>query len=368
MDVVLETDRLLLRYLTLDDCPYLDEILGDAETMRHYPRPYTFREVEAWVVRNLESYRDYGFGLWAVIRKEDGKFVGQCGLVPQDVEGTREIEVGWHVNRAFWRRGYASEAAAAARDYAFDIIGLTRLVSLVLPANVPSQGVARKIGMIPERIVGYRGRDHLLFVCPASGVDEVGRTRATYDVIAEDYVSHPANRDASRRGRERFVARLPTGARVADIGCGPGRDLVLLRDAGLEVVGIDLSPAMARRAARSGAPVVAGDMRRLPAADAAFDGVWASASILHIPAHGAPRVVEGFRRALRPGGVLFASVKLGRGEAWAVRDRHPRFFTYYTDDSLDALLEESGFGIEEEWREDDALGREPWLNRIAARR
>jgi [ribosomal protein S5]-alanine N-acetyltransferase len=367
VDVVLETDRLLLRDLTLDDCPHLDEILGDAETMRHYPRPYTFREVEAWIVRNLERYRDYGFGLWAVIRKEDGKFVGQCGLVPQDIEGTHEIEVGWHVNRAFWRRGYASEAAAAVRDYAFDVIGLPRLVSLVLPANVQSQGVARKIGMIPERIVGYRGRDHLLFVCPSRDADEVERTRATYDVIAEEYVPHPEHRDASRRGREQFVARLPAGAVVADVGCGPGRDLILLRDAGLEAVGIDLSPAMARRAPRGGAPVVAGDMRRLPAADAAFDGVWASASLLHIPARGAPRVVGEFRRVLRPGGALFVSVKLGRGEAWAVRDGHPRFFTYYNEDVLDALLDGSGFRIEGAWQEVDALGREPWLNRIAIR-
>lgn len=370
MKAVLETDRLVLRELTLSDAPHLDAILGDAETMTYYPRPYTPLEVEAWIVKNIERYHVLGYGLWAVVRKEDGAFVGECGLVPQNVEGTHEVEVGWHVNRALWRRGYASEAAAAARDHAFVSLGLQRLVSLVLPANIPSQGVARKIGMVPERIVVHARREHLLFVSgPHGAPDEVTRTRASYELIADEYAAlWGARSRVSLVGRERFAARLPAGALVADVGCGPGRDLPLMTQAGLRAVGIDVSHAMARRAAATGAPVAVGDMRRLPVRDMVFGGLWVSASLLHIPMRHARAAVDELRRVLTPGGVLFVGVKLGAGEAWAARHGHPRFYAYYSAESLDGLLGAAGFAVADAWQEEDAFGREPWLNRIAVRR
>jgi ribosomal-protein-alanine N-acetyltransferase len=161
---VLSTERLLLREQTLADLDALTEILGDAVTMSFYPRPYTRAEVaERWIGRNLRHYAERGYGLWALVLEGSGELIGQCGLWPQSVEGRDEIELAWHVNRRFWRRGFASEAAMAARDHAFGPLGITRLISLVRPENVASAGVARKIGMTPEKQITYANLPHLVF-------------------------------------------------------------------------------------------------------------------------------------------------------------------------------------------------------------
>ena len=166
---LLETERLLLREQTLDDLDDLAEILCDPETMAFYPRPYTRSEARGWIERHLRLYGERGFGLWAVVCKTSGDFVGQCGLVPQSVDGQEEIEIGWHVKRRLWRRGYASEAAAACRDHGFTALGFERLVSLVSVDNSPSAGVARKIGMTPWKEIERAGTPHIVFSLTRGG-------------------------------------------------------------------------------------------------------------------------------------------------------------------------------------------------------
>ncbi len=159
----LETERLIVREQTLDDLDDLAAILCDPETMAYYPRAYTRREARGWIERQIRLYEERGFGLWALVAKHGGEFVGQCGLTPQQVDGKEEIEIGWHVMRPLWRRGYASEAAAACRDYGLSTLGLGRLISLVSVANQPSAGVARKIGMTPWKDIVRAGMPHTVF-------------------------------------------------------------------------------------------------------------------------------------------------------------------------------------------------------------
>ena len=146
-----ETERLRLRHYRLEDLDAIAAILGDPETMRYYPRPKTFDEAQAWIEWNLGLYAEHGLGLWAMELKETGEFVGNCGLVPQVVDGVDEIEVGYHVRRDLWGKGLAPEAAAASIDYGIDIFGLDRFISIINPENVPSQRVAEKIGMRMEK-------------------------------------------------------------------------------------------------------------------------------------------------------------------------------------------------------------------------
>ena len=160
---VLETERLLLRELTRDDLDELAALLGDPEVMRYYPRPKTREEALGWLDWNLRLYEERGHGLWALVLKETGEFAGQCGLVPQEVEGREEIEVGYHVKPSLWRRGLAAEAAGACCDYARSELGLERLVAIIAPENLPSQRVARKIGMELEREFVKWGRPQLIF-------------------------------------------------------------------------------------------------------------------------------------------------------------------------------------------------------------
>ena len=133
------------------DHPAMLSLLVDPEVMWVYPRPYDTDGVRAWIDRNVEHYRERGFGLWLLTLRETGEFVGECGLTPQDVHGTTEIELGYQVLKRFWGRGLASEAAAACRDFARDVVGLERLIALIDPRNTASQHVAANIGLTFER-------------------------------------------------------------------------------------------------------------------------------------------------------------------------------------------------------------------------
>ena len=159
----LETQRLLLRDLTPDDLEALHEVLGDPETMRFYPEPKTREGTLAWIEWCRRSYEQHGFGLWALILKETGAFVGDCGLTVQDVDGEALVEVGYHVKRSHWRQGLATEAALACRDLAFDVVGVDRLIALVRMENEPSAGVARKIGMSVWKETDRVGLRHAVY-------------------------------------------------------------------------------------------------------------------------------------------------------------------------------------------------------------
>jgi RimJ/RimL family protein N-acetyltransferase len=119
--------------------------------MRYYPRPKNRDEALAWIDWNQRLYQQEGFGLWLLTLRATGEFVGDCGLTPQLVEGTTDIEVGYHVRAALQGCGYATEAAAACRDHARNVLDVRRLIAIIHPENVPSQRVAEKIGLAYER-------------------------------------------------------------------------------------------------------------------------------------------------------------------------------------------------------------------------
>jgi ribosomal-protein-alanine N-acetyltransferase len=143
--IVVRTDRLILRELTLDDVDSLFEVLGDPVAMEHYPAPRTRAETAAWIQWALASYERNGFGLWAVERATDGKFLGDCGPMLQPVEGASVPEIGYHIVRREWGRGYATEAAVACRDLVLGRLGFERVVSIVAPENLASRRVAEKV-------------------------------------------------------------------------------------------------------------------------------------------------------------------------------------------------------------------------------
>ena len=116
---MIETERLLLREYTPDDFAALYEILSDPETMAHYPAPFDEARTRRWIDWNLENYAEYGFGLWAAVLKETGEFIGDCGITIQNIDGEMRPEVGYHIHKKYWRRGFAKEAARAVRDWAF---------------------------------------------------------------------------------------------------------------------------------------------------------------------------------------------------------------------------------------------------------
>lgn len=161
--IVLETDRLVLHELTPEDLPFVAEMVGDAETMRFYPHRFTPLEARRWLQRQLDRYATDGHGLWLVVERESGRRVGQVGLAIQDVDGGMVPEIGWLIHRSYWRHGFATEAGRAVRDHAFGSMGMDRVISLIRPVNEPSQGVAKKVGMLVEREADFHGYPHLVY-------------------------------------------------------------------------------------------------------------------------------------------------------------------------------------------------------------
>jgi RimJ/RimL family protein N-acetyltransferase len=144
--------------MTPDDLDNMAALLGDPQVMRHYPQPKSREEALAWIAWNQRLYREHGFGLWLLTLRATGEFVGDCGLTPQPVDGADELEVGYHIRAALQGRGLATEAAAACRDYARDVLGVDRLIAIIAQANRPSQRVAEKLGLALERQTDNQGR------------------------------------------------------------------------------------------------------------------------------------------------------------------------------------------------------------------
>jgi len=148
--VILETQRLFLRELTLDDEEFLYGILSDPIAMCYYPNAKNREETRDWIATAIEQYRDRGHWLWAVCLRATGDPVGQCGLIRQVVNNHDELEVAYLMARRYWGRGYATEAAIGCRNYAFETLRRDRLISLIHPENRASQRVAEKNGMTLE--------------------------------------------------------------------------------------------------------------------------------------------------------------------------------------------------------------------------
>jgi RimJ/RimL family protein N-acetyltransferase len=159
----LETERLRLRKFTPDDADALLTVLGDPIAMQYYPAPYDRPGIEDWIRRNLARYADSGFGLWAMLPKHSEELIGDCGCYVREIEGDFEFEMGWHVRRDLWGRGYATEAAQSCMEYAFFSLGAERVIALVRPENKGSCRVAEKIGMRCERVIFWRGYEHYVY-------------------------------------------------------------------------------------------------------------------------------------------------------------------------------------------------------------
>jgi len=162
--MILETKRLILREYTMEDFDSLYAILSDPETMRHYPKPYDEVGVRRWLQWSLDNYKRYGFGLWAIEGKENGLFIGDCGITMQNIDGELLPEIGYHIHKDHWRQGYGKEAASAVRDWGFTHRDFDRLYSYMTATNIASYSTAAAAGMqkIKEYLDG-KGVHHYVY-------------------------------------------------------------------------------------------------------------------------------------------------------------------------------------------------------------
>ncbi len=163
MDTIIETSRLYLRQLIIQDISNLSLVLSDKESMRYYPHALSNEEVEKWIERNIERYNNDGFGLWAVIRKTDNQFLGDCGITLQNIDGDILPEIGFHIIKTYCNKGYATEAAEACKKYAIDVLGFKSIYSYSEVGNKASQRVSSKIGMTRVRTFKKDGTEEVVY-------------------------------------------------------------------------------------------------------------------------------------------------------------------------------------------------------------
>lgn len=160
--MVIETKRLILREYTMDDFDELYTLLSDPITMKHYIKPYDKDGTKRWINWCINSYKTYGFGLWAIVLKETNTFIGDCGLSMQLIDGESLPEIGYHIKKEYWRKGYGKEAANAVKEWAFNNTKFDKLYSYMTKDNVASYKTAESIGL--KRIKEYVAGEEVLLV------------------------------------------------------------------------------------------------------------------------------------------------------------------------------------------------------------
>lgn len=165
--MIIETERLILRKMDNGDYSALCKILQDEDVMYAYEHAFSDDEVDEWLKKQLVRYETDGIGLWAVVLKENGEVIGQCGLTKQLWWGENVVEVGYLFRKDFWHKGYATEAAVACKDYAFNRLGEKHVYSIIRDLNLPSRRVALRNGMkvCGVQVKHYYGIDmpHLIY-------------------------------------------------------------------------------------------------------------------------------------------------------------------------------------------------------------
>jgi RimJ/RimL family protein N-acetyltransferase len=162
MPIILETNRLILRHLVMNDLDELFALYSDPEIRKYFPdgvKNYEDTKEElGWHMSGNPEHPE--LGLWATVHKETGKFIGRCGLLPWEIESKLEIEVAYLLDKKFWHQGLATEAAAGILTYAFKNLNLSRIICLMHPDNIASQKVAERIGMtLAGKVNGIAGDD-----------------------------------------------------------------------------------------------------------------------------------------------------------------------------------------------------------------
>ncbi|EIT87110.1 acetyltransferase [Fictibacillus macauensis ZFHKF-1] len=162
----IQSDALLFRHYQDEDFDFLYSLVGNPEMVTYIGDGHPRDRIGAkkfldWIYQTYN--RSTHLGLMVLVRKEDGVSVGHAGIVPQIIHGVEEFEIGYWIAKEYWGKGYATEAALALRNYGEMHVQKQRFISLIQPANIASQKVAKKIGMILEKELTIGNRPVYLF-------------------------------------------------------------------------------------------------------------------------------------------------------------------------------------------------------------
>ncbi|MEO8440369.1 MAG: GNAT family N-acetyltransferase [Spartobacteria bacterium] len=166
MDALIETPRLILRHFVETDLPGLAPLMANADFMRFSSGVMTEEQTRSFLFDRVIAPARAGWpSQFAMILREEDRLIGFCGFFRQVVDETDEIEIGYRLHPVYWNRGLATEAARAVRDYAFNVLKLERVISLIHPDNHASRRVTEKNGMTLEKETVFRGFPTQVFSC-----------------------------------------------------------------------------------------------------------------------------------------------------------------------------------------------------------
>lgn len=161
---MITTERLFLRKMVKEDFKDLFLVFTDPKVMSSFGgKLFNHQQMEKWIQRNLNHQDKYGYGLFSMIHRKDGMVIGDCGLEHMEVSGTPEVELGYDLRSDYWGQGLATEAALAVRDFAFEELSFSRLISLIRPTNLASCRVAEKIGMVKEQQIKQEDQSYWVY-------------------------------------------------------------------------------------------------------------------------------------------------------------------------------------------------------------
>lgn len=150
---IFETDRMIVREMEVNDFDSLFHLFQDPLVMRYYPHTKSEEETRQWILWTISNYRKFGIGLWVLEDKHTHSFIGQCGLVPRKIDGEIKIEIGYILEKKWWGKGLATEAAAACLKHGFSHYKFTHIVSLIDAENTSSLKVSEKLSMTFQKNV-----------------------------------------------------------------------------------------------------------------------------------------------------------------------------------------------------------------------
>lgn len=162
------SERLLLRPYNDNDLDFLESLLTNPNIMRYIGNGQTrdkegIRKFLEWIYDTYSLNTNYGLRL--IIEKESNKRIGHAGLVPQIINGKKEIEIGYWISQEYWGRGFATEVARRLMEYGKNNLNLGKMIALIQKDNIASQKVANKIGMQLEKEIVLNGKDVFVYYC-----------------------------------------------------------------------------------------------------------------------------------------------------------------------------------------------------------
>jgi len=161
---ILETDRCIVREITIDDIGGLYQIYSDPVTKLYIEDLYEDYDKEVQFTKDYiaNQYRFYEYGLWIVINKDNGSIIGRAGIFDRDKQD--ETEIGFVFDRKYWGQGYATEVLGAIMNYAATEVGVTSLVANVIDANAKSKSLLEKLGFVPNGKTSIDGKEYVTYI------------------------------------------------------------------------------------------------------------------------------------------------------------------------------------------------------------